>query len=200
MSSGQQKSKSRRVVLYIVVLCAAPIVIALVLYGNRSWLVRSSHYGALIVPAIPVGQSEFIGFDPFSVDNIGEIKGRWVLIHFITGHGCGSVCHEALEKTRRVRLMLSKDLMRVRRLAVVMTEISEPRARIWWAGHPYLLRAKSNSTLEKIAASVMGSPIPDGSVMLMDPLGNLMMWYPNGFDPYGLKKDLQRLLNVSQIG
>jgi hypothetical protein len=34
----------------------------------------------------------------------------------------------------------------------------------------------------------------------MDPLGNLMMQYDPGFDPYDVKKDLKKLLKISQIG
>jgi hypothetical protein len=37
-------------------------------------------------------------------------------------------------------------------------------------------------------------------VFLIDPLGNLMLWYENGFDPYDLDKDLKHLLRASQIG
>jgi hypothetical protein len=34
----------------------------------------------------------------------------------------------------------------------------------------------------------------------MDPFANVMMWYPPDFDPYGVVRDLQRLLKISQIG
>lgn len=35
---------------------------------------------------------------------------------------------------------------------------------------------------------------------LMDPLGNIMMQYESGFDPYKVKSDLHKLLKISQIG
>jgi hypothetical protein len=38
------------------------------------------------------------------------------------------------------------------------------------------------------------------SVYLVDPLGNLMMRYPEGADGKRMLKDLRRLLKVSQIG
>lgn len=200
MIESIRNSRSRWILFLLVVLCAAPFVIALLLYANRSGLIGTNQYGILIHPAIPVSRAEFVGFDQFSRENSSEIQGRWVLVHFITQHGCGLVCRESLEKTRQVRLMLSKDLMRVRRVAVLMGEFTEADANAWWSGHPDLLRTDSNSTLEEIAVSAMGSPIPDGTVIIMDPIGNFMMWYRTDFDPYGLKKDLQRLLLVSQIG
>jgi cytochrome oxidase Cu insertion factor (SCO1/SenC/PrrC family) len=38
------------------------------------------------------------------------------------------------------------------------------------------------------------------NIYLVDPLGNLMMYYPSDADPRGMIQDLQRLLKYSQIG
>jgi hypothetical protein len=46
----------------------------------------------------------------------------------------------------------------------------------------------------------VGRPLAEGTVLLLDPFSNAMMWYEPGFDPYGILKDLQRLLRISQIG
>ncbi|MGH8547016.1 MAG: hypothetical protein ACRERU_00110 [Methylococcales bacterium] len=200
MSESNGNGRSRWILCLLVVLCAGPFVIALVLYSNGSGLISSNHYGTLIRPAIPVSRSELVGFDSFSTENLSEVPGRWILLHFVTHHGCGLVCRKSLEKTRQVRLMLGKDLMRVRRVVMVMAEISAADANPWWAEHPDLLRIFSTRELEGVAVSAMGSPIRDGSLMILDPIGKFMMWYPADFDPYGLKKDLQRLLLVSQIG
>jgi hypothetical protein len=37
-------------------------------------------------------------------------------------------------------------------------------------------------------------------LLLIDPLGNIMMQYEPGFDPYKVKNDLMHLLRASQIG
>ncbi len=42
--------------------------------------------------------------------------------------------------------------------------------------------------------------LADGMLFLIDPLGNVMMWYEPGFDPYKVKSDLLHLLKISQIG
>jgi hypothetical protein len=42
--------------------------------------------------------------------------------------------------------------------------------------------------------------LTSGMLILMDPLGNLMMQYKAGFDPYAVKSDLKKLLRISQIG
>lgn len=200
MNEKLRKSRSVWVLALLVGLCVGPFVIALILYNNQSWLSGSTQYGTLITPAIPVNRAEFVGFDPFSTENIGELRGRWVLVHFVTGQGCGEVCRKSLEKTRQVRLMLNKDLMRVRRVAVLPGVFSAIQANGWWSGHAYLLRSHSTRKLEEIAVSAMGFPVPEGTVMIMDPIGNFMMWYAANFNPYELKEDLKRLLRASQIG
>jgi hypothetical protein len=47
---------------------------------------------------------------------------------------------------------------------------------------------------------IRNTDIPEGMLFLMDPFGNLMMQYEPGFDPYKVKKDLGKLLRISQIG
>jgi hypothetical protein len=37
-------------------------------------------------------------------------------------------------------------------------------------------------------------------IYLIDPLGNLMMWYPPGAPPKGMLEDLKRLLGLSHVG
>jgi cytochrome oxidase Cu insertion factor (SCO1/SenC/PrrC family) len=37
-------------------------------------------------------------------------------------------------------------------------------------------------------------------VYIIDPLGNLMMYYPPDADPSGMLKDLKKLLKYSKIG
>jgi hypothetical protein len=46
-----------------------------------------------------------------------------------------------------------------------------------------------------------GSPLDNlNRIYLVDPLGNFMMSYPADADPTGMRKDLARLLRISQIG
>jgi hypothetical protein len=47
-------------------------------------------------------------------------------------------------------------------------------------------------------STAQGTATP-GSLYLLDPLGNIMMFYAAGFDPNDLKKDLKRLLTWSKL-
>jgi hypothetical protein len=63
-----------------------------------------------------------------------------------------------------------------------------------------LIRVVPNAALQKKLAELRKAGIPDGMLFLIDPLGNIMMQYDPGFDPYQVKSDLTHLLRISQIG
>ena len=63
-----------------------------------------------------------------------------------------------------------------------------------------LIRVKVGAEFINKIAAVSKGGISDGMLFLIDPLGNLMMQYEPGFDPYKVKNDLLHLLKISQIG
>jgi hypothetical protein len=63
-----------------------------------------------------------------------------------------------------------------------------------------LIRIVPNASVQKKITDFRKGEIPDGMLFLIDPLGNLMMQYEPGFDPYQVKSDLMHLLRISQIG
>ncbi len=54
--------------------------------------------------------------------------------------------------------------------------------------------------LNKIIALRKEGFIPEGMLLLIDPLGNIMMQYEPEFDPYQVRDDLKKLFRYSQIG
>ena len=200
MMFNGEKERVHWPLVMIMALCFGSLILAVYFYQNTNLLDGSTNIGHLIDPVIPIARSEIAGLDEFSRQNIGQVRGRWVLVHIITRSGCNLACRESLYKTKQVRLMLNKDLIRIRRLAIVDRTIHEDVAISWWRGHDYLLRAAATRRLINVVRLVAGESIPEGTVFLMDPMGNFMMWYEAGFDPYGLKKDLKKLLYVSQVG
>ncbi|MDD1609079.1 MAG: hypothetical protein LUO95_00315 [Methylococcaceae bacterium] len=63
-----------------------------------------------------------------------------------------------------------------------------------------LIKIKPTENLLKKITAIRKGNIPDGMLFLIDPLGNIMMQYEPGFDPYKVKNDLMHLLRASQIG
>jgi hypothetical protein len=195
-----QQIKNRRTILLLFAMSVIPFCIAWYLSENQDWLGGGTNMGQLITPPIMTESKNFSGYDGFSRQNISELKGHWVLVNVMPEADCGDACLKAIHKTRQIRLMMNKDLTRIRRMILLMAEVDQEKSATWWGDDSRLLRVKPTSDLVDKIIQLRNGDIPDGVLIVMDPLGNLMMQYDMGFDPYDVKKDLSKLLRISQIG
>lgn len=195
-----QQKKNRLIILTLFGMTIIPFLIAYGLKENPELLKGRTNYGRLIIPPVETQRNELTGFDRFSSDNMGELKGHWLIVNVIPAQACSQVCLDALHKARQLQLMLSKDLTRTRRVVLVLGDIVPEMANSGWQNDKALLKVKPNATFVKKINDIRAGNIPGGMLFLMDPLGNLMMQYEPGFDPYQVKSDLAHLLKFSQIG
>lgn len=195
-----QQKKNRRLILIIFAMSFIPFLVAWYLNKNPTLLKGHTNHGELIIPPVSAELKEFTGFDAFSTENLKEINGHWVLVNIIPLNDCQAVCLDALHKSRQLLLMMNKDLTRLRRMVLVFNDIESQRAITWWQDDTRLLRMKITPELQQKLNARKASSLADGMLFIMDPLGNIMMQYDSGFDPYQVKDDLRKLLLVSQIG
>jgi hypothetical protein len=105
---------------------------------------------------------------------------------------------------RQVRLAQGENLRRVQRLFLVTGASDSADLSTVLDDYPDMAAAWLSP--EQVAAiapvfSVEGISMQDAdNIYLVDPLGNLMMYYPPEVDPRGMIQDLQRLLKYSRIG
>jgi len=123
-----------------------------------------------------------------------------LIVNVIPSKECNELCMQSIQKTKQLRLMLNKELTRTRRVVLVVQDVSPEIASKWWESDDTLLKVKPSAAVVKKITELRSGIIPDGMIFLMDPLGNLMMQYEPGFDPYDVKNDLMHLLRISQIG
>ena len=196
----QTTSNNKKKILLILALSVIPFLMALVSGGKAGFIKGKVNHGDLITPLITTEATDFSGADQFSQQNLKELKGHWVILNVVSQSTCQQTCLDAVHKTKQLRLMLNKDLTRVRRAVLFIADVEPVVLKGWFKNDEALLKIKpAKGLLDKIRAIEHGN-IPDGMLLLMDPLGNLMMQYPSGFDPYHVKSDLMHLLRVSQIG
>jgi hypothetical protein len=195
-----QQKKNRLIILILFGMTIVPFLIAYGLKENPELLKGRTNYGRLIIPPVVTERSELTGFDRFSSDNMGELSGHWLIVNVIPTQECSQACLDAIHKTRQLQLMMSKDLTRTRRLVLLLSDVAPENANRWWQDDKVLLRVRPNASFAKKIADIRAGKLPDGMLFLMDPLGNLMMQYEPGFDPYQVKSDLAHLLKFSQIG
>jgi len=175
-----------------------PFSIAWYLAGNPNGLKLGTNNGELIAPVVTTDLPDFMGYDQFSAENLKELLGHWVMINFVTDNQCSTACLDGLYKTHQISLMMGKDIARIRRVVVMPQQPHEPVLSQIWQEDARLLKIKlSPSLLEKVQQV---QAYQEASLLIMDPLGNLMMRYAGGYDPYKVRNDLSKLLRISQIG
>lgn len=192
--------RGRRRFLLLAVLFAAPFVLAwlyISVFGGWRPDTRINH-GTLIEPARPLDLPALPRLAAEPLFTMTDWRRHWTLVT-VAVEGCAATCRENLHTTRQVRLALGKDATRVQRVLLLAGPVADPE---FYAGqHPQLtvlpLAEDSRATiLEQFA-------VPGASndyLLLVDPLGNVMMWYPADVAPDALDADLKRLLKYSQIG
>jgi cytochrome oxidase Cu insertion factor (SCO1/SenC/PrrC family) len=197
------KPRARGRLILLAAIFSAPMMIAYFLYYS-GWRPAVVHpHGELVTPARPIGDVEFKALDGQPV-RFSSLQPRWRLVYFGSSE-CTSACERALYKIRQIIAAQNREAHRVRGVMV----LTDTRAL-----------DKLRDQLKDYAdiTALMGSPanvtrfarefeIPAGSALgglhriyVVDPLGNFLMSYPAEADPSGMRKDLTRLLRLSQIG
>jgi len=159
----------RNRLLWVALVCAAPVVLGTAAYLFGWSPGGASNYGELLDPK-PVA-----GFEP--------LRGKWVLVSFDAA-ACDAYCEKKLYFMRQVRRAQGKEMDRVERIWVV-TDGGKPRAELMPGIEGTRLAAWSSESFPGKAAD---------HIYLVDPMGNLMMRFPREPDPSKMIGDRQRLL------
>jgi hypothetical protein len=191
--------RSRAVIILIALISAVPFGAAWYYARHPELIGKTSNYGTLIVPVRQLDSAQLLARPLSRAEALPEIKGRWVLLHLPAGP-CGTACAETLHKTHQARLMLNKEISRVKRLLLLPAGAPTADVDAILKKDEDLIVVGTPEPLLQTLTEALGKPPADNTVVLMDPLGNLVLWYDAGFDPYKLVKDLKHLLRASQIG
>jgi hypothetical protein len=105
---------------------------------------------------------------------------------------------------QQVRLAQGRDATRVERVMIATNAGSDALREIARQYPGLLAVGGTRTTLQTLArefVSSQGTALDaPGRVYLIDPIGNLVMSYAPDADPSGMRKDLARLLRLSQVG
>ena len=177
----------RRTLFLIAALVLAPVVAAYVVYYLFPRQ-PGANYGTLL-PTQPAPLLAGTGADG-SAFRLDDLHGRWVLL-WSARENCGSACEKALYATRQARTMQGRDQERIVRAWLVGGEAPPP---VLLAQHPDLVVVHvPQAVLERL-------PGRSDALYVIDPLGNLVLRYPDDPDIRGIANDLTRLLKASRIG
>lgn len=200
----------------------APVIASyLVYYGVRPE--GRTNYGDFVEPQVtvtgvpvtsvvtPAAESAFtaIQADPRTrrpLTQLGDWGGRWLMVH-IGPSACAEACKQELWLMRQIRLTTGRERERVERLWLLTDDGTPDPALI--AEHEGIWVARLGqipatdalvANWLSVAASAVKASGGASNIWVVDPLGNLMMRFPDNPDPNGMKKDMNRLLKASRIG
>ncbi len=198
-----QGKRARRTLVLLFIVFALPVAIAYALYFSGWRPEASGNYGELLQPLRPLPDLTLTTLDNSAL-RLEALRGKWSLVIFAAAE-CPKPCEANLDKIKRVILAQGENAERVRPVFVV----TDARARDWlhYAIKDYpgtLVLTGTPPAMRTLSAHfelVPGAP-PEGlnRIYLVDPVGNLMMSWPSDADANRLRKDLARLLRVSQVG
>lgn len=190
--------RSRSLIIIIALTALVPFVLAWYYAQHPELIDKTSNYGTLILPPRSLQLAPWLEGGDAGREPEDGLKGRWVLLQVATG-SCEAVCAETLHKTHQGWLMLNKEMPRVKRLLLMANANQALNAAAILRDDALETASLAPEIMEELTLAI-GKPPGDGVVILLDPLGNLVLWYDTGFDPYRMVKDLKHLLKASQIG
>lgn len=169
-----------------------PIVAAYLAYfGVRP--AGHTNYGDLI-PVTPLQHTAGTTLDGTAYD-LATLKGKWILVH-LGPAACDADCARQLYLMRQLRIAQGKEQSRIERLWVLTDGGVVDTALV--AEHPglHVWRPAAAGFVEQFPATRDRG----AHIFVVDPLGNLMLRFPEQPEPKGIMKDLKLLLKASQIG
>ncbi len=191
-----------------------PVMLILVFAGPMlaAWLavryevfrpVGSAAHGSLVDPARPISAASLRQLDQTEL-GADHLRGSWVLL-YIDDSTCGEVCQRSLYNMRQARLAVGEDTHRVRRLMVLTDGAAGTMLQEVLTEHAGLTVAVAEPAdladfIAQFHVTPGDDPAREKRLYILDPLGNLVLFYAPDADPKGMLEDLERLLKGSQIG
>jgi hypothetical protein len=178
-------------ILIIALVFFGPLILATWMYSTgRLQPASKTNHGALFDPILNLG--ELLPDSPLL-----RIEAHpWRLIYANAGD-CRQTCRDALYRLRQVRLMLGNEMDRVSR--VFLYGASPPDADFLHDQHRGLITI-GDKALNRLLEERRPEVLPPGGIYLVDPLDNLIMYFPPDTNPGDMADDLRHLLKLSRIG
>lgn len=184
-------TRQRLILLGLFAAFVAPFLIGWSLFAT-GWRPAQVHpHGVLVTPA-PVLRapqwSSLLGGDPG--------PGQWTLAMLAPAE-CDDACRHNLWLMQQIESTLAREADRLQR-AVLVADVpsSSLREAVEQIGRTHIWCGPLPALRDALPAAGPGG----ARLAIIDPQGNLMMVYPDAFDPSGVRRDLERLLKFSWIG
>ncbi len=118
---------------------------------------------------------------------------KWSLIFVVRGNTCDEACNEILHLIRQTRISLNQDSSRVMNIVITDQKNDDIEG---------LIKADYKNINKLVDPKLLDNELlNNGGLYISDPLGNIFMFYnKENLNFKGLRKDLKKVLKISQIG
>lgn len=188
----QLKKKRGRVQLVLIMLFfLGPLLLAWWMYFGQIWQPAGrSNHGKLLDPVVNLWEAQ-----PAS-PLVAKSEDHWLILYANIA-ACEDDCRHSLYMLRQSRLVLGNKMTRVHR--VFLHGDSPPDKVFLERQHQGLITIEDDGLFQLLRESRPGDARPGGTY-LVDPLGNLVMYFPPDLDPGDMVDDIKHLLEFSRIG
>lgn len=183
---------ARLQLLLIALVFIGPLILAAWLYFGGTALQpegRTNH-GELLEPIVNIRDA--VPESPLHEHN----DGHWLLVYPNEGV-CDAACEFSLYTVRQSRLMLGKEMDRLGRVFLHGESLPDT---VYLADEHEGLIALSDSRINALLNNKRPKAVSAGGYYLVDPLGNLVMYFPPEIEPSDMVEDIKHLLKFSRIG
>jgi cytochrome oxidase Cu insertion factor (SCO1/SenC/PrrC family) len=190
--TADKTRKGRITLILVAIVFLGPLAAAAWLYFVGEGLAPAgrTNNGALLQPIVNVG--EVLPESPLNA--VGD--GYWSLV-YANESACDETCEYALITLRQSRLMLGKEMDRLVR--VFLHGDSAPDTVLLADEHGGLITLQ-DSSLNDLLDKKKPADLEPGGYFLVDPLGNLVLYFHPDIDPSAMVEDIKHLLELSRIG
>jgi hypothetical protein len=185
-----QRTRGRLQFLLIAAIFFGPLLFAAWLYYSGGTLQPESrvNHGTLLEPIVNL-------LDAVPESQIHDGR-SWRLLYLNDGE-CGDRCRRALYTMRQSRLMLGREMDRVER--VFLHGEQRPDTLLGAEEHQGLV-SLHDTALSAVLDDRKPEALPAGGFYLVDPHGNLVLYFSPDIEPRDMVDDIKRLLKLSRIG
>ena len=126
---------------------------------------------------------------------LSKLRGKWIMLS-VDSADCGEACNHKLYLMRQIRISMTKEMNRIERVMLVRDNAKLPSEIATKYPGMHVLSGATDTLLKTLSADANVSDY----IFLIDPVGQVMMRYVKNPDATGVRRDLSRLLSVSQVG
>lgn len=169
----------------IILIFAVPMILSFTLYQFRnSFHFKTMNHGEFVQPALT---TQKLGFE-------NSAAKTWKIL-FVTADDCNEKTSEILYTLHQLKKALGKDRNRVS-LLLLKQESCKLTEEFGFHRQPFTVVQFKNYQKEIELREIE----PWNAIFLIDPIGNMFMYFPGNANKMDILKDLKRALEVSQIG